>query len=804
MTNRLLTCLLLVLIAIVPLQAQQTYQMPPAEVAALVDAPAAPGLQLSPDRTYMLLLRTPGVPSIEDLAQPELRLGGIRINPANNGPSRAGYVSSITIAQRSDLSERSVTGLPANAVIQNVSISPDSRQIAFVLVRPAHLELWIAEVSNARARRLGDFQVNNTWQGSPFQWSADSQSLLVRTVPTNRGSAPSAPIAPVGPIIQVADGQAAPARTYQDLLSNPHDEALFDHYFTSQLVRSDLRGRVTRLGQPGVYATISTSPDERYLLATRIEKPYSYTVPANRFPTVTEVWQANGSRVAEIVRTPLFDNISIAANATQPGRRSIGWQANAPATLFFVEAQDGGDPRTPAEIRDIAYLLESPFNGQPSEVVRLQTRYSGIAWSDRDFAMISESWRANRTTRTWLVRPGSDEPARLLIERNYEDNYGNPGTPEFRTLANGRQVVRTSPDGSEIYMTGTGASPEGNRPFLRAMNLQTGEFREIWRSQAPWFEQIVTLTNDDATQFITRRESNDTPPNFAEWNLSSGESSVRDLTQFPHPTPHLRDVQTEFVTYTRADGITLSGQLLLPPGYDAARDGALPLMLWAYPREFASADAAGQVSDSPHRFNAISFWGPHFLVTQGYAVLNNAAMPIVATSPDVEPNDNFLEQLIMNAEAAINYLSERGVADPNRVAVGGHSYGAFMTANLLAHTQLFKAGIARSGAYNRSLTPFGFQAEPRSIWEAQDTYITMSPFFHAEKIKTPILFIHGEADNNSGTFPIQSERMFQAVRGNGGIARLVMLPHESHGYRGRESLMHMLWETIEWLDTYVK
>jgi dipeptidyl aminopeptidase/acylaminoacyl peptidase len=436
--------------------------------------------------------------------------------------------------------------------------------------------------------------------------------------------------------------------------------------------------------------------------------------------------------------------------------------------------------------------------------VRLQTRFAGIAWSDRDFAMVNEIWRANRTTRTWMVRPGSADPARLLIERNYEDNYGNPGSPETRTLANGRQVVRTSADGSEIFMTGTGASPEGNRPFLRAMNIQTGETREIWRSQAPWFEQIVTLVSDDGSQFITRRESNDIPPNFAEWTISSTESQVRNLTNFPHPTPHLSNVQTEFVTFTRADGIPLSGQLLLPPGYDAARDGALPLMLWAYPREFASADAAGQVSDSPYRFNAISYWGPHFLVTQGYAVLNNAAMPIVATSPDIEPNDNFLEQLVMNAEAAINYLSDRGVADRNRVAVGGHSDGAFMTANLLAHTNLFKAGIARSGAYNRSLTPFGFQAEPRSIWEAQDTYITMSPFFHAEKIKTPILFIHGEADNNSGTFPIQSERMFQAVRGNGGISRLVMLPHESHGYRAREALMHMLWETIEWLDTYVK
>ncbi|MCH8524468.1 MAG: prolyl oligopeptidase family serine peptidase [Balneolales bacterium] len=783
--------------------AQDTFMMPPAEVAALVDAPSAPSLQISRDNSFMLLLHSPGRPSIEDVAQPELRLAGTRINPRTNGPSRAGYVNRITIKDAQTLQERDVTGLPENPVIQNVSLSPDSRHIAFTLTRTNHIELWITDVASGQARRLGDVRINNTWAGSPLDWSPDSQFLLARTIPANRGAAPEQPIAPTGPIIQEATGAPAPARTFQDLLANPHDEALFDYYFTSEITRVALNGSTTRFAEPAIYSRTAFSPDGRFLLVGRVVRPYSYTVPGSRFPNVTDVRNMRGEVVAVITEQPLLDNIPIAPNSTFEGRRSITWRNDAPSTLFFVEAQDGGDSRNQVEFRDIAYLLDAPFTGEPVELARLQHRYAGIAWANNGLAFINETWRATRTSRTWHVQPGtpSAEP-RLIFDLNFEDRYGNPGSPEFIRNEFGQNVMHLSPDGTEIFMTGIGASPEGNRPFLRAMHLETLEMRELWRSASPYFETVVNIVDAGATRIITRRESVNEPPNFFERNLADG--SERTLTSFPHPTPELIDVPSEFVQFERADGLTLTGQLLLPVGYDAERDGRLPLVIWAYPREFASAAAAGQVSDSPYRFNSISFWGPHFLVTQGYAVLANAAMPIVAPAPDIEPNESFIEQLTLNAEAGIDFVVDRGIADRNRVAIGGHSYGAFMTANLLAHTDLFKAGIARSGAYNRSLTPFGFQAEPRNIWEARDTYIRMSPFFYAHQIKTPILFIHGDADNNSGTFPMQSERMFAAVRGTGGTARLVMLPHESHGYRARESLMHMLWETIEWLDTYVK
>lgn len=803
MKNLLAVMMLLLVWATSDLFAQTNYQMPPPEVAALVDAPANPGMSLSPDRSTALLLHGRGVPTISDLAQPEYRLAGIRINPRTNGPSRSGYTTRIVIKNLADLSERDVTGLPADPIIQNISFSPDGQNIAFTLTMDQHIELWVANISNGQARRLGDFAVNNVWYGAPFDWFPNSQSLLVRTVPANRAPEPVRTLAPTGPTIQDATGEAAPARTYQDLLNDRHDIALFDHFFTSQLMVVNLNGNTTAYGDPQVFSSISVSPDGRYTLISYLQKPYSYIVPASRFPQITQVWDNQGRIVSTIEELPLLDNVPIAFNSTWEGRRSIGWRADAPSSLFFVEAQDGGIPSNDVAVRDIAYLMDAPFNGTPRKLAELGTRFAGVIWGNDNLAMISETWRATRTTKTWRIQPGnaSSEPV-LVFERNYEDRYADPGSPVSKSLGNGFSAMHLINNGSEILMSGSGASPEGLRPFLRAYNYTTGEFRELWRSEAPYFASVSAIADENASKVIVRRESNDTPPNFVEVTLSSG--SVRSLTDFPHPTPDLKDVQSEFVTYYREDGLTLTGQLLLPAGYKAETDGPLPLMLWAYPREFASADAAGQVTDSPYRFNSISYWGPHFLVTQGYAVLNNAAMPIVAPSPDAEPNDNFIEQLVGNAKAAIDYLAERGVADPNRVAVGGHSYGAFMTANLLAHSDLFKAGVARSGAYNRSLTPFGFQAEPRSIWEARDTYIEMSPFFFAHQIKTPILFIHGEADNNSGTFPVQSERMFAAVKGNGGTARLVMLPHESHGYSARESLMHMLWETIEWLDRYVK
>ncbi len=779
------------------LSAQSAYKVPVADVAALVDAPATPSVSVSPNGVTLLISTLPGVPTIADLSQPELRLAGFRINPANHNASRSTYATGLQLLTISTRQSRPVTGLPANAKIENASWSPDGSLIAFTNDTGNRLDLWLVTVSNGRAAKLGNFAVNNTMPGAPFSWYPDGKSLLVRSVRANRAPAPVRNPVPSGPIIQETTGEAAPVRTYQDLLTDSHDEALFEYYATAQLLKVELNGRSRPIGTPAIFSNVSISPNGMYILTSRIVKPFSYQVPASLFPSVTEVWNERGESVRQIAQLPILDNIPIAFNSTYVGPRSIQWRRDADATVFWVEAQDGGNTANAAEFRDKAFTMMAPFTGTPVEIAKLTTRFAGITWGTGDLALISETWRATRRLKTWRIAPDSPSTSPELIrDLNYEDIYANPGNP---VLKSGKLVF--SQDRTSIYLSGIGASREGNRPFLDRYNFQTKQTTRLWQSESPWYESFVAFAGDDAGKIVSRRETTDIPANFVLRSLTDG--SVVELTSFPHPTPQYKDVKSEAITYLRNDGIPLSGQLLLPAGYTPDK-GPLPVVIWAYPREFGSADAAGQRSDSPYQFNAISFWGPQFFVTQGYAVLNNAAMPIVAKGDGSEPNDTFIEQTIANAQAAIDELVRRGVSDGKRLAVGGHSYGAFMTANLLAHSNLFQAGIARSGAYNRSLTPFGFQAEPRDIWEATDTYITMSPFFFANKLKTPILFIHGEADNNSGTFPIQSERMYQAVKGNGGTARLVMLPHESHGYRANESLKHMLWEQLNWLETYVK
>lgn len=781
---------------------QDTYQQPSQELIDLVDGARNPSVSFSPDRSTLLLQDVPSLPSIAEMAQPELRLAGIRINPNTNGPSRPGYVTGFTLRNMETGEDRYVTGLPGDPVITNVSWSPTGSHIAFLLNTDHSLELWLVDVESASAGKLADGSVNNTYYGSPFSWTRDGDALIVQMIPDERGDVPQESMVPTGPVIQESLGEARPARTYQDLLQNSHDEELFDYYFTSQLTEVTLDGAVRKLGEPAIYRSVSLSPDGNYLLVNLMERPYSYRVPAFRFPQNIQVWDRDGKLVHPFAELPLADRVPIAFSATTEGPRSIGWRNDAPSTLSWVEALDGGDPSVDVDYRDRVLTLDAPFTGEPVQHIDLEYRYSGLQWSEDGFALVSEFWRDDRHLRTWKINP--DDPtaeAQLVMDRSTEDRYNDPGSPQMRRSQFGTWVLNTVNGGTSLLMTGIGATPEGNRPFLSRYNLETQESTELWRSESPYYEMIVTLLEDDGSKFITRRESVDVQPNFFIRNVETDE--LEQLTFFDHPTPQLRDVNKEFIQYERADGVQLSATLYLPPGYEKERDGKLPVLVWAYPREFRSADAAGQVADSPYRFAGMSYWGPHFALTLGFAVVENATMPIVGEG-DENPNDTFVEQLILSAEAVLDELENRGVGDRTRAAIGGHSYGAFMTANLLAHSRIFRAGIARSGAFNRTLTPFGFQAEPRNFWESSEIYLSMSPFMHADGIKDPILFIHGAEDNNSGTFPMQSERMYAAVSGLGGVARLVMLPEESHGYRARESVLHMLYEQSEWLNRYVK
>lgn len=799
---KIFSCVLFFFAAAAAVHAQQGYQNPPEPIASLVDAPLAPGLSLSPERTWMLLMERPGYPSIQELAQPELRIAGLRLNPATNGASRSSSYTGLELRHIESGRTFSVTGLPAAPQLENISWSQDGKHVAFTHSRPDGIELWVVDIASKAARRLTESDINDAMGGRPYYWLGNNV-ILAKTVPEGRGEAPVAKAAPAGPVVQESAGEKTTLRTYQDLLQNPHDEDLFEHYATAELQRIDVStGKAKPFAKPGMLAGASPSPDGQYVLVETISRPFSYLVPYYRFPTAYDLYTADGAFVRQVDQQPLIEQLPQGFGAVPEGKRRISWRSDKPATLYWVEARDGGDPKRDAPVRDQLFYWEAPFkDGAEQPGPEFELRFSGVAWGDDELAIAYEYWWATRQIKTSRFAPANPSEKTVLFERSYQDRYSDPGSFVTEDNEFGQPVLARGQGGSTLYLTGQGASPEGNQPFIRSYDLKSGETQELWRSEAPYYEMAVDILDLEKGLAITRRESREEPPNYFIRNWNTG--SLKPLTSFPHPYPALQGIEKEVVQFKRKDGLDLQGDLYLPKGYDEQADGPLPVLMWAYPREYKSKGDAGQVQGSPYEFVRLYWGSPLYWVTRGYAVFDRVAMPIVGEEGE-EPNDFFREQLVGNAEAAIDVLAERGIADRERIAVGGHSYGAFMTANLLAHSDLFAAGIARSGAYNRTLTPFGFQSEERTYWDAPEVYYTMSPFMHADKVNEPLLMIHGEADNNSGTFPLQSERMYQAINGLGGKARLVMLPHESHGYRARESIGHMLWEMDQWLETYVK
>ncbi|CAH0144330.1 Dipeptidyl-peptidase 5 [Stenotrophomonas lactitubi] len=816
--NRRLTGLVLsmALLAVVPQalaaapQAAQTqaqgvtgYELPSAALQAVVDAPRAPSLYLSPRRDVAALMQMPSLPSIQVVAQPELKLAGLRINPRTFSDSRFSFGQKLWLMNVADGKERQISGLPATLSIASLTWSPDQKWLAFNQVDAATgaNELWLVDVAGGSARRL--VAGLNTVLGSGYQWLPDSRGLVVFTRPANLGAAPAADGIPTGPAVQQTSqgGGVVSIRTYQDLLKNEADARQFDYYATTQPVEVSLDGQSRAIGAAGIFMGFAVSPDGRFVLSQPVQRPYSYVVPASSFPRRIEVLdRSTGKLVHTVAVRPLVEGLPTGNDAEVTGVRDISWRGDADATLVWAEAQDGGDPNREAKVRDAVFMQAAPFDTPPVTLAQLGSRYAGISWGRGDLALLNESWWKTRRSKTWLIAPdNASADARLLWDRDAQDRYADPGRPLMASDDRGRSLLQTTADGGSLYLAGAGASPEGDRPFVDRFEVASGKATRLFHSQAPTYAAPVTLLDAQASSLLISRESPDEPTNFYVQSLADTNAAPRALTHFAHPLPQLKGVQKEQIRYKRKDGVDLTATLLLPPGYDPKRDGPRPLLMWAYPGEFKSAAAASQVTDSPYRFNAISYWGPQAFLAKGYVVLASPSMPIIGEG-DKEPNDTYIEQLVANAQAAVDEVVRRGVTDREHIAIGGHSYGAFMTANLLAHTRLFKAGIARSGAYNRTLTPFGFQAEERNYWQAQDVYQKMAPFNYADRIKDPILFIHGVDDNNSGTFPLQSERMFAAVKGLGGTARLVMLPNESHAYRARESIMTMLAESERWLE----
>lgn len=776
------------------------YQKPPKEIEDILNAPAIPATSVSPAKDRIALLEPLRYPPVSELSQPMLRLAGLRINPNTSGQHRQQYFVKLSLKNIADGNVTAVQ-LPAGAKIVSPVWSADGKYIAAGNLTAEGAELWIIETATGKAKLMKKILVNTVLGG--FDWMPDQKSLLVNIVPEKRGTAPQYQnLTPNSPNIQETAGKSGAVQTFQDLLRSPNDENLFEYYATSQLAVVSVEGKINTVGEPAIFDQNDISPDGKYILTSRIKRPFSYLFPYFRFPKEVEVWDMDGKLAYKIASIPLQDNLPVQGVPTAP--RAYGWVPTESATLVWAEALDGGNPKNKADFRDKLMKISAPFTGSQIEIVKVPNRYQGRIFGEKDGLMMFYDYnRDTQRRRIFTIDYRSKSEPKMISDLNVNDRYNDIGQPVTKRLPNGFSVVQQN--GNTIFLSGTGSSPQGDRPFLRKMNLTDLKIEEIFRSDANSYETFISLIADDATQFLTRRESVSEPPNlFIQYRCPPDKICTalanKQLTDFKDPTPQLRGIKKQLVKYKRADGVDLSFTLYLPPNY--VEGTKLPTIVWAYPLEFTDAATAGQVSGSTNRFTQIGGYSHLFFLLQGYAILDDTTMPIVGDPLTV--NDTFIKQLTDSAKAAIDKGVEMGVVDANRVGVGGHSYGAFMTANLLAHSDLFRAGIARSGAYNRTLTPFGFQSERRTFWEAKELYQNVSPFFYADKINEPILLIHGEADNNQGTFPIQSERLFAAIQGNGGTARLVMLPLESHGYAAKESIEHVLYEQINWFDKYVK
>jgi dipeptidyl aminopeptidase/acylaminoacyl peptidase len=810
--------------------ARFAYQKPPKVVADVLESPATPMVIVAPTRDRLLVVDSLRHPPISDLAAPMLRLAGLRINPATNGRHHPPHFLGLRMVNVADGKELKLK-TPADAYLSMPIWSADGKRFAFTNTitstektrragshvtitteQQPGIELWVGDAATGALKRIAHVRVNGVY-GEAMQWMPDQKTLLVQMVPANRGKVPEEPKVPFGPNVQQSAGKPAPVRTYEDMLQNPHDEGLFDYYATAQLALVNAEtGAITLVGKPGIFQTIDPSPDGHHILVARLHKPYSYLLPAMEFPKLVEVWDRGGKTEYKVADLPLAEHVPIEGVLTGP--RMYHWNPVKPATLVWAEALDDGNPRKKVPFRDRLVTLAAPFQGEPKEFMKIEQRMMGrfgrgggspLLYGEKGLLLVSDYDRNKRWVRTFAINFDQPGEPRLVWSRSAQDRYGDPGTPVMRTLPDGGQVMWQH--GDSIYLRSEGASPKGDFPFLDRFDLATMKSERIFQAADKTYESVVALVADDGSKFITRFETPDDPPNYFLRAAVSGDKKA--LTAFPDPAPQLKGIAKQLVTYDRPaldvngkhiDTVKLSFTLYLPAGYKAGT--RLPTVVWAYPLEYNDAATAGQVSGSQYRFTTYSGLSELFFLTQGYAVLDNATMPVIGDPETM--NDTYVEQIVASAKAAIDKAAEMGVTDPNRVGVGGHSYGAFMTANLLAHSRLFKAGIARSGAYNRTLTPFGFQSERRTYWEAPDMYMRVSPFRYADKIKDPILLIHGEADDNSGTFPIQSERMYQALKGNGATVRYVTLPYEAHGYQALESVEHVQWEMIHWFDQWVK
>jgi dipeptidyl aminopeptidase/acylaminoacyl peptidase len=667
------------------------------------------------------------------------------------------------------------------------------------------VELWLGDVAKGGVGRLGDIALN-PMLGSTVRWMPGSHSLLVKAAPVDAGTPPSADIGQSGPGVQETNGEKGESSTYEvrDVLTDKHSEALFDHYATSQLTLVDVEGRAQRIGAPAIFTNVDVAPDGHHILVSRVHRPYSYVTTYDHFPVEVEIWDDKGVLVHKVVSLPLADRVPV--HGVPMGPRDFLWRATEPATLLWFEALDNGDWNVKVPARDKVMLTKAPFSAPPVEVLRTEQRATGIRWSESGKeALLSELDLNRHWMRVFQIDVDAGQKPKVLFDLSTDDGYHNPGTPLMRQLPNAAWVMRE--EAGHIYLYGAGASPEGDRPFFDRLDLATQKSERLFRSDKSAYERFLAFINDET--FLTWHQTPIDPPNVIRHTLGlpvpdapAGEatfqSRTKEITHLLDPAPAVRRIKKRLVKYQRKDGLELSFTLYTPPNY--VEGTRVPAILYAYPRDYADPTKAGQVKGSPMTFTRLTNY--RLLLLAGYALIDDASFPIVGDPK--RAYDHYLEQLVEDARAAVDKAVEIGVVDRDRVGVTGHSHGALMTANLLGHSELFRAGVATSGAYNRTLQPFGFQNERRSLWNARDVYLDVSPYFFVDKLKHPLLIVHGAEDANPGTPPNQAQMLFEAIRGNGGTTRLVMLPHEPHWYSAMESNEQLAYEMIRWFDRYVK
>ena len=795
--------------------AKSGYDRPPQNVLDVLRAPSPPNPYVSPTDDRILLVSWVRYPPIAQVAEPFLRLAGVRVEPRTRrkhdtpgGYGIAPCAQTLTLVDVPTSRETPVT-LPPGGCVDGLAWAADGRRFAFRNTSQDAVEAWVCDASTGVTRRLGGARLN-PMMGSSLSWMPDQKTLLVKLVPASAGPPPATSAASEGPGIQETTGEKGESSTYEtrDTLSNRHDEDLFDYYATSQLAFLDAGSvAITPLGEPAIITDVDASPDGEDLLVTTIRRPYSYVTTYRNFAHDVELWDRAGRRILTVASLPLADRVPIAGVPTGP--RDFEWRPTEPATLVWAEALDGGDWNAKVPARDKVMSLAAPFSGDAHEIARTEQRFAGFDWSERRGVALLHEFDENRHwRRTFLadVDHPATKPA-VLWDISSDERYKDPGRPVYKALPNGQRVVRE--EGGAIFLAGRGASVDGDRPFLDRFDLASHASVRLFRSDRTALESFLAFTGPTSRTFLTWHQSPTDPPNAmlrtlgkANPSPEAGEAAIastrRAVTRIPDPTPEVRGIKQRLVKYTRKDGTPLSFTLLTPPGY---KEGTrIPAILYAYPLDYASASTAGQVSGSEREFMRIGNY--RLLLLSGYAIIDNAAFPIVGDPK--RAYDTYLEQLAEDARAAVDAAVGTGVVDRDRIGVTGHSHGALMTANLIAHTDLFRAGVATSGSYNKTLTPFGFQNERRSVWKGQSVYLQVSPFFFADTIKLPLLIMHGADDANPGTTPLQAVKLYEAIRGNGGTARLVMLPHEPHWYAAMESNEQLAYEELRWFDRYVK